>query len=207
MSATESPAHYCLAAGEEQARSERIEERLARIEVQIERGNREGRSAGRAFSIFAIFALLLAAGTMLAVVAKLQAKSTAVTNTVMPGPAMHGGTSQPAAAVPASRVAVGLREFSVNPSSTIGRAGRITFDVRNSGAVAHEFVVVRTNKPASALLKGARADETGNVGETGDLAPGQAKTIRLDLKAGHYALLCTPPGHYAAGQHIDFPVR
>ena len=207
MSATESPVHNGLAADEEQARSERIEQRLARMEVQIERGNREGRSAGRAFSSFAIFALLLAVGTMLAVAVKLQAKSTPVTNTVMPGPAMHGGTSQPSAAVPASRVAVGLREFSVDPSSAIGRAGRITFDVRNAGAVAHEFVVVRTNKPASALLKGARADETGNVGETGDLAPGQAKTIRLDLKAGHYALLCNLPGHYAAGQHIDFTVR
>jgi uncharacterized cupredoxin-like copper-binding protein len=57
------------------------------------------------------------------------------------------------------------------------------------------------------LLKGARADESGNVGETGDLQPGQAKTINLALKPGHYALICNLPGHYKAGQHIDFTVR
>jgi hypothetical protein len=32
--------------------------------------------------------------------------------------------------------------------------------------VPHEFVVIPTTKPAGALLKGARADETGNVGES-----------------------------------------
>jgi hypothetical protein len=51
-----------------------------------------------------------------------------------------------------------------------------------------------TDKRAGSLLKGARADETGNVGETGDLAPGQAKAIALALKPGHYALICKPAG-------------
>jgi uncharacterized cupredoxin-like copper-binding protein len=29
----------------------------------------------------------------------------------------------------------------------------------------------------------------------------------VKLKAGHYALICNLPGHYAAGQHIDFTVN
>jgi uncharacterized cupredoxin-like copper-binding protein len=69
------------------------------------------------------------------------------------------------------------------------------------------MVVLRTDKPAGSLLNGARADETGNVGETGDLAPGASKTVSVKLKAGHYALVCNLPGHYSAGQHIDFTVK
>ena len=33
------------------------------------------------------------------------------------------------------------------------------------------------------------------------------ETVTLPLKAGHYALICNLPGHYAAGQHADFTVR
>ena len=62
-------------------------------------------------------------------------------------------------------------------------------------------------KPAGSLLKGAEADEAGNVGEIGDLQPGQAKTLTLPLESGHYALICNLPGHYKAGQHADFTVR
>lgn len=181
-----------------------LDERLDRIEERIERGNREGRRAGLAFTIFAVGACLLAMASLIAIATKLQGKSSNVSIS-----ANVGTPAKPAAAaaVPASRVQVALREFTVTPSTTLGRAGRVTFSVDNAGTVPHEFVVIRTNKPAGALLKGARADETGNVGETGDLQPGEAKTIRLDLKPGHYALICNLPGHYAAGQHTDFTVR
>jgi uncharacterized cupredoxin-like copper-binding protein len=74
--------------------------------------------------------------------------------------------------------------------------------------VTHEFVVLKTTKAAGSLpFKGGRADEAGNVGETGDLAPGKSKTIALNLKPGHYALICNLPGHYRGGQHADLNVR
>jgi uncharacterized cupredoxin-like copper-binding protein len=116
------------------------------------------------------------------------------------------------AAVPAApaipgKIGVSVKEFSVNPSATQAPAGRVTFHVRNTGTIPHEMVVLRTDKPAGSLLNGARADETGNVGETGDLAPGATKTVSVKLKAGHYALVCNLPGHYSAGQHIDFTVK
>lgn len=56
-------------------------------------------------------------------------------------------------------------------------------------------------------LRNGRADESGNVGETGDLKPGTTKSVSLNLAAGHYALICNLPGHYVAGQHTDFSVR
>jgi uncharacterized cupredoxin-like copper-binding protein len=202
MSISEPPDEHAIAVDDE--RMVRMEERLARIEDRIERGNREGRSAGRAFMIFAVGAFIVALATLIAVAAKLQAKPSStvtVTNT-----AAAPATARPAPA-PASRISVALREFSINPSSALGRAGGVTFAVRNAGAVTHEFVVIRTDKSAGALLKGTRADETGNVGETGELQPGEAKTIHLRLRPGHYALICNLPGHYQAGQHTDFTVR
>ena len=42
---------------------------------------------------------------------------------------------------------------------------------------------------------------------TGGLAPGETKTLRLELRSGHHALICNMPGHYMAGQHVDFTVR
>ena len=127
-----------------------------------------------------------------------------------PAPTPAPAAAKPAAAAapaPAARIGVTLKEFTVSPTPATGRAGTVTFRVRNAGAVRHEFVVLRTNKAAGDLLKGSEASEAGNVGEIGDVKPGATKTLRLDLKAGHYALICNLPGHYAAGQRADFVVK
>jgi uncharacterized cupredoxin-like copper-binding protein len=182
---------------------ERIEERLSRLELLVQRSAREGRSAGRAFMIFAVVALLVAAVNLVVVAAKLDGSSTPAQPS---RPAAT--TSQPAAvAAPPSRVPVALREFTLKPASRVARAGRVTFAVSNGGAIRHEFVVLRTNTAAADLLKGGEADETGNVGEIGAVPPGQTKTLALNLKPGHYALICNLPGHYSAGQHADLTVR
>ena len=182
---------------------ERIEARLARIEQRVEVGNREGRKAGRAFMIFAVAALFLAMVELVAIAAKLDNTSTASKQAAPAAP--HGRCTR--ARLPPRRIGVTLKEYSVAPSPAVGSAGKVTFNVQNAGAIPHEFVVLRTAKPAGSLLKGAEADEAGNVGEIGDIQPGQAKTLSLSLKPGHYALICNLPGHYTAGQHADFTVR
>jgi uncharacterized cupredoxin-like copper-binding protein len=179
---------------------ERIEARLARLEQRVERGNQEGRKSGRAFMIFAVGALIIAMLNLIAVAAKLDGSSTPATS------AKPAAAKSAAPVVAARRIGVSLREYAIAPSPAVGRAGRVTFAVRNTGAIPHEFVVIRTAKPADGLLKGNEADETGNVGEIGDVQPGQAKTLTLPLKAGHYALICNLPGHYKAGQRADFSV-
>ena len=58
----------------------------------------------------------------------------------------------------------------MRPTPTHAGAGKVTFSVQNSGSVPHEFVVLRTDAPAGQLpIKAGRADEAGNIGETGDL--------------------------------------
>jgi uncharacterized cupredoxin-like copper-binding protein len=124
-----------------------------------------------------------------------------------PAPAAPAVAAAPAPAPNPGKIGVSLKEFSVNPSATQAPAGRVTFNVRNTGTIPHEMVLLRTDAPAASLLNGARADETGNLGETGDLAVGATKSFSVKLKAGHYALICNLPGHYKAGQHIDFTVK
>jgi uncharacterized cupredoxin-like copper-binding protein len=182
------------------------------------------RRTQQGFALFAAMALLLALVELIVIAAKLNDSNTMMTRTVTApaatasaaagtaaasGTAARGsasGSSGAAAALP-HKIDDTLAEFSVTPSAPQAAAGKVTFAVQNSGKVTHEFVVLRTDKPAANLLQGARADESGNVGETGDLQPGQAKTISLKLPAGHYALICNLPGHYKAGQHTDFTVK
>jgi uncharacterized cupredoxin-like copper-binding protein len=185
---------------------ERIEERLAQLDQRVESGNREGRRAGRAFMIFAVGALILGMVILVAIVAKLGSTSKPAT-VAKTAPAVSRPAA-PAAPVAAARsIAVTLKEFTVAPSAKVGRAGHVSFAVRNTGTVPHELVVIRTDKAAGSLpFKAGRADEAGALGETGDLEPGKAKTFSLQLKAGHYALICNLPAHYKAGQHADFRV-
>lgn len=113
-----------------------------------------------------------------------------------------------AGAVSSSKVVtVTLSEFNVLPAKQGAPAGKVTFVLKNSGKITHEFVVIRTAKPAGSLLKGAEADETGAAGKVGEVRPGQTKQLTLTLKKGHYALLCNLAGHYQAGQFADFYVR
>jgi hypothetical protein len=104
-------------------------------------------------------------------------------------------------------VAVQVDEFSVFPGTQGAPRGKVRFVVTNIGTVKHEFVVLKTAKPAGNLLKGKDADERGAVGEIGGVPPGQARTLNLTLNRGHYSLICNLPGHYKTGQFADFYVR
>jgi len=112
----------------------------------------------------------------------------------------------------AKAVSVNFRmvEWDILPlTATKTGATRVTFVVRNAGKLTHEFVVMRTAKAAGSLAaRGAReAPETGAVGEIEEIKPGQVKRLTLNLKKGHYSLICNLPFHYGKGQFVDFYVR
>jgi uncharacterized cupredoxin-like copper-binding protein len=88
-------------------------------------------------------------------------------------------------------------------------AGKVTFNVDNTGAVEHEMIVVRTDTPAGDLPeKDGRRDVTGAIGTIGakDLQAGASASLTRTMEAGHYALVCALPGHYEAGMYADFNV-
>jgi len=100
-----------------------------------------------------------------------------------------------------SKVSVVLKEWKLIPSSARIKAGKVTFLVKNDGALAHEFVVLRTDAHHHALaVKGGEAVETGLKGEIVKIVPGQKRSLTLSLKPGKYVLLCNLLGHYRAGQ-------
>jgi len=180
-----------------------IDERLTGIERELLTQGREAKKTRQAYGIFAVMAVLIALVNLVVLAAKLDKKDTATAGTSQSAVA---ATPVPSGPLPHTSAAT-LKEYSIAPRPSQVAAGRVTFKVHNAGAINHEFVVLRTNKKASQLLKGNEADESGNVGEIGDLQPGQTKTLSLNLRAGHYALICNLAGHYKAGQHADLSVR
>jgi uncharacterized cupredoxin-like copper-binding protein len=119
-----------------------------------------------------------------------------------------------AAAVAASSSAatksttVTLSDFKVAVSPKSIPHGKVTLTVKNAGDMEHELVVIKTSKPAGKLpMSGNRASEKGAVGEVEDIPGGKSKKLTLNLKKGHYALICNLPGHYKAGMRADLTVK
>ncbi|MGZ4137543.1 MAG: sulfocyanin-like copper-binding protein [Actinomycetota bacterium] len=139
------------------------------------------------------------------------------------GEAPNPVESQPpaSAAVSGTQVNVQLGETDVTHmymkiDTTSVPAGTVTFSVQNQGVKTHEFVVLKTDTPAGdfplTTFEGEknRIDEDAdgvNVGETGDMDAGTSKTLTVELKPGHYALVCNLAGHYRMGMYSDFQVK
>ena len=110
----------------------------------------------------------------------------------------------------AATVTFKMVEWDTLPTTTTKASpGKVTFVVRNAGKLEHEFVIIKTSKPAGNLAPAgaAEAPETGAVGEIEEIAPGGVERLTLTLSKGHYALLCNLARHYSSGQFVDFYVR
>ncbi len=119
-----------------------------------------------------------------------------------------GASTMSAASAPLGHaVKTSLTEMKITDSVAKVATGKVTFTVSNDGSVTHEYVVLKTARPAAKLrVSGGRAVEAGHVGEIGELKVGQTKTLTLDLKPGHYSIVCNLPGHYLGGMHTDLTV-
>jgi uncharacterized cupredoxin-like copper-binding protein len=125
-------------------------------------------------------------------------------------PATTGTASGSAPGSAAGHVAASEKEFSITLGSATVTAGPTAFDVKNDGAIAHEFVVAKTDLAPDKLPQASgEVDEGGitSLGEVEDVAPGTTKSFTADLTAGHYVVFCNIPGHYAAGMHAELVVR
>jgi uncharacterized cupredoxin-like copper-binding protein len=116
-----------------------------------------------------------------------------------PMPKLPGAAPAPAAA-PKGAVAVELGDMWIKSPVTSVKAGKVTFQVKNSGATMHQFAIVK----APAQLKAGVP--TGPLAKGAQLMGGKAETLTANLKPGSYELVCLMPGHYQAGQHIPFKV-
>src|SRR3954451_7596106 len=138
---------------------------LADLRHEVRTQGKEIRTAQRAFTLFAVMALLISIGTLIAVAIKLEHKSTVVVNrtAVAAAPAT-------VAAPLVHNVDVTLAQFAVSPAVSRAAAGKVTFRVHNAGTITHEFVVLKTDTAASDIpVVNGRASERDNIGETGDV--------------------------------------
>lgn len=158
-------------------------------------------------------ALLAALALVVSLFALTRSTATTTKTVVQSAPAAAAGTSKATAAAPAPAplghaVKASLTEMKITDSAAKVAAGKVTFTVTNDGAMTHEYVVLKTSRAAADLpVSGGRASEAGHVGEIGDLPVGKTKTLTLNLKAGHYSIICNLPGHYAGGMHTDLTVQ
>jgi nitrite reductase (NO-forming) len=110
----------------------------------------------------------------------------------------------PAAAAPAPAakggIAVTLGDMWIRSPVASAKAGKVTFQVRNTGATMHQFAIVKAPAKLAAGLP------TGVLAKTPQLMGAQSATVSTTLKPGSYELVCIMPGHYQAGQHMAFKV-
>ncbi|HEV2009604.1 MAG TPA: sulfocyanin-like copper-binding protein [Candidatus Limnocylindria bacterium] len=104
-----------------------------------------------------------------------------------------------------------LTDMKIAVDRTSISAGPVTFVVKNSGVVVHELVVIQTDVAQDKMAMGTeevgKMDETGNIGETGEVIVGGSNTFTVNLPAGHYVLMCNEVGHYSSGMHMAFTVN
>jgi uncharacterized cupredoxin-like copper-binding protein len=88
------------------------------------------------------------------------------------------------AAAGAGTVTLGESEFKITPKDATAKAGKVTIDVKNDGAIVHNLNV-----------------EGNGIAEkkTADLQPGSSGKLTVDLKPGKYEMYCSIDGHRASG--------
>lgn len=126
-------------------------------------------------------------------------------------------TSAPTTATPAAPaeaeptfITVTMTEFAFDLTAASAPAGPVLFQALNAGTIAHELVVIHTDLPHDGLpvVDGhVDLDVLDVRGEVEDIGPTQTESLRLELEAGAYVLICDVPGHYLAGMHVPFTVQ
>lgn len=114
-----------------------------------------------------------------------------------------------------------LKEWEISLSSTTHSAGKITFNLTNSGDKEHEFVVRKTDLQSDKLPLNADGEvsedateltEVGDPSEVAEIAAGSTdKSLTVTLQPGHYVIFCNLHVeellHYDKGMHVDFTVN
>ena len=108
------------------------------------------------------------------------------------------------------QLTVTLKDYSVVLSSATVKAGTVKIGVQNSGAMAHQFDLIKTELAADKLpIDGASgaAKTDGLVKQVLNIGVGKVAIVTADLAAGHYVIICNVAGHYQLGMRADLTVQ
>ena len=107
-------------------------------------------------------------------------------------------------------VSVVLDEWSVTPSVADVREGKVAFDVRNDGTMAHQLLVIKNDLPPEMLPVANGSISLAQVNVVRSLetvAAGSTAELAFDATPGKYVLVCNVPGHYLQGMAAGFLVE
>jgi uncharacterized cupredoxin-like copper-binding protein len=163
----------------------------------------------KALTRFFVFGLALAAALLVALISIFWNDTTEHRPASQPftkvseaaGGAAAGAKSGAAAT---TTVKASEKEFAIDVPAQV-TAGQVTFDISNTGSVAHNFWIVKTDLAADQLPTAAGQVDTSKlsvVGKTSaDIAAGASATVTAQLTPGTYVVFCDVPGHYQLGMH------
>jgi uncharacterized cupredoxin-like copper-binding protein len=107
-------------------------------------------------------------------------------------------------------VGVVLDEWSVTPSVAEVQEGKVAFEVRNDGTMAHQLLVIKNDMPPDMLpvANGSIALAQVNVVRSVEaVAAGSTAELSFEASPGKYVLVCNVPGHYQQGMTASFLVE
>jgi uncharacterized cupredoxin-like copper-binding protein len=101
---------------------------------------------------------------------------------------------------PTTQIDVVLTDFQFTPNTfTVPAGEEITLNVVNTGAVVHNFVIMKLGETAGATFE---ADDDVNVyWQQVDIQPGgdTSTTFTAPTEPGEYEIVCRTEGHIASG--------
>jgi len=96
----------------------------------------------------------------------------------------------------ATELTVDMTDLMFNPASLEATAGQINFNLSNSGAVEHNFLVLKLG----ATYTTSADVKPEDILFEAKLAAGESGKFSVTLaEAGEYPVICTVPGHLEAG--------
>lgn len=117
-----------------------------------------------------------------------------------------------ATAAPAKPTTVGvtLKDFGVASAYTSVPSGSVTVSVKDSGAIPHEFVVVKSDLTVDKLpqfeSKLVDGKQVQVVLKIAPLDAGKQQDVTVALQPGKYILLCNVASHFTSGMFTGFVV-
>src|SRR5438132_1300861 len=102
----------------------------------------------------------------------------------------------------------------ITHSENVASARAVTFVMTSAGTMKHELAGFQTSTPAGQIPITGIEETANRINEEpagrgviypcNPFGPGVTKVVTVDMKPGHYALVCNLSGHYKAGMHQDF---
>jgi plastocyanin len=97
----------------------------------------------------------------------------------------------------AETTSVKMDEYSFDPKDVTAKRGD-TIKVENDGAIAHNLTVEQGPDPK---------EKSKKLAGTSTFLPGKTENLKVDLKPGKYAMVCTVSGHRELGMAGTFTVK